>query len=73
MLNSPKTPLNAVLIFFAGIGVIAYTTLDVQRSMRANEAPLTPEQRAAFEEFSQRLKEHKEAAAGGGQASSKWD
>jgi hypothetical protein len=61
MLESPKNPLSAALIFLVGIGIVAFTTLDVHRSMRANDVPITPEQRAAFDEFSRLLKEQRES------------
>lgn len=41
---NPKNPLSAAAIFLAGIAAITYTTLDIQRTFRTNEEPMTPQQ-----------------------------
>lgn len=44
----PQSRLSAAAIFLTGIAAIAYTTLDIQRTLRSNEEPMTPEQLAAL-------------------------
>lgn len=46
----PQSRLSAAAIFLTGIAAIAYTTLDIQRTLRSNEEPMTPEQLAALRE-----------------------
>ena len=53
----PKTPLQAAAIFIAGLGIISYTILDINRTTRLNERPLTDEQK-------QRLAAHVQSAQG---------
>jgi hypothetical protein len=48
---NPKSPLSAAAIFLAGIAAIAYTTLDIQRTLKSNERPTTPEQLAALHDI----------------------
>ncbi|CAL5224891.1 g7651 [Coccomyxa viridis] len=40
----PKTPFQAAAIFLGGVAVIAYTVLDINRTTRMNEKPMSPEQ-----------------------------
>lgn len=56
MMLDPKTPLQAGAIFTAGILVIAWTTLDINRVSRANERPLSQEQLEALQRLSQDAK-----------------
>ena len=58
---NPKSPLSAAAIFLAGIAAIAYTTLDIQRTLKSNERPTTPEQLAALREI---IDHHDRKAAG---------
>lgn len=41
--------IRAGAIFLLDCGVIAFTTLDVNRSLQTNGTPVTPEQQQAFE------------------------
>lgn len=52
----PKSPLQAGLIFAAGLLVIGWTTLDINRVSRQNERPLTEEQLQALQKFGQEAK-----------------
>ena len=58
---NPKSPLSAAAIFLAGIAAIAYTTLDIQRTLKSNEQPTTPEQLAALRDT---IDHHDRKAAG---------
>ena len=58
---NPKSPLSAAAIFLAGVAAIAYTTLDIQRTLKDNEQPTTPEQLAALREI---IDHHDRKAAG---------
>jgi hypothetical protein len=44
-----RSPLTVPPLFTCHPQVITYTTLDIQRSMRANEAPPSPAQQRALE------------------------
>lgn len=53
----PKTPQQAGLIFAAGLLVIAWTTLDIQRVTKQNEQPLSEEQLQALQRFGDEAKQ----------------
>ncbi|KAK9827795.1 hypothetical protein WJX74_002435 [Apatococcus lobatus] len=57
---NPKSPLQAAAIFLAGVGVIAYTTLDIHRTATLNEKPMTRQQAEALQQY---LNEKKHEAA----------
>ena len=48
---NPKNPLQAALIFTAGIGIIGLTILDIYRVTKQNEQPMTEEQIEALQKF----------------------
>ena len=47
-MHAPKTPLAAAAIFAAGIAVIGYSIVDVNRTLQQNSTPVTEEQQAAL-------------------------
>ena len=60
---NPKTPVQAGLIFAAGLAVIAWTTNDVYRTSKQNAQGLNPEQMKALQDFGN---EARKKAAGAG-------
>lgn len=58
----PKTPLAAAAIFGAGILVLGYSILDVNRSLQQNEIPLTDQQKRQIHQQVQES-EHKVAVS----------
>lgn len=60
----PKSPLAAAAIFTAGIAIIGYTILDVNRSLQQNSEPVTQEQQAAL---NSQFRESGRNVAGGAQ------
>lgn len=57
MLN-PKTPLQAGLVFAAGLVVIVWTTNDVYRTSKQNSQGITPEQMKALRDFGNEARRH---------------
>ena len=51
LMFNPKNPLQAALIFTAGIGIVGLTILDIHRVTKQNEQPMTEEQIEALQEF----------------------
>ena len=41
---NPKNPLSAAAIFVGGLAVVGYTILDINRTLAANEQPMSTEQ-----------------------------
>ncbi|KAK9905566.1 hypothetical protein WJX75_002271 [Coccomyxa subellipsoidea] len=56
----PKSPLQAAAIFLGGIGVIAYTILDINRTTRLNEKPMTLEQQLYLQEMAKNIQQKSE-------------
>ncbi|KAK9823148.1 hypothetical protein WJX72_000624 [[Myrmecia] bisecta] len=54
---NPQTPWAAGAIFLAGIAVIVYTTLDINRTTRLNERPMTADQTRALAEYVQHVQD----------------
>lgn len=51
MVWNPKTPTTAAAIFLTGCAVIVYTTNDIQRTLKSNEQPMTPDQLQALKQM----------------------
>lgn len=51
----PRTPASALALFLLGCVAIGWTSLDVARRVRENEAPLSAEQLAALQGFKEDL------------------
>lgn len=61
MVWNPKSLPAAAAIFLSGCVAIAFTTIDIQRTLRSNDQPMTPEQEKVIEEM---LDHHKARDAG---------
>ena len=48
MVWNPKSPPAAAAIFLTGCAVIVYTVNDIQRTLKSNEQPMTPDQLQAL-------------------------
>lgn len=61
MVWNPKSLPAAAAIFLSGCAAIAFTTLDIQRTLRSNDEPMTLKQMKVLEEM---LDHHKDKSAG---------
>ena len=59
----PHAYAQAAAVFLLGCGVIAYTTLDISRSLRANSVPVTPQQQAALDDYVEEVGERQRGGA----------